>query len=246
MITRIKSIIKRQQFLPGFLGIFVNPSYFNRKYVACAVRKYAPQITGKMLDYGCGSKPYKSMFTNVTQYVGVDIDENPGHDHKNENIDVFYDGMHLPFADNEFDAVLSSQVLEHVPSIHNSLKEIYRVLKPGGQVLLSLPFVYPEHEVPNDYRRLTVYGIKQVMEECGFEITSVEKLGSTFEVMIQLTMLYIYKLCISGLCKGVNLITRTIFLSPFCLIGIVGGRLFRKQQSLYLDICVLAQKPISN
>lgn len=244
MIARIKSAVRHQQFFPGFLGIFVNPCYFNRKYIARAVRKHAPQMTGKLLDYGCGAKPYKSVFVNVTQYVGVDVDNNPGHDHKHEDIDIFYDGVHLPFADNEFDAVLSSQVLEHVPNIHQSISEMHRVLRPGGQALLSLPFVFPEHEVPNDYRRLTVYGIRQVLEECGFEIISVEKLGNTFVALIQLSMLYIDKMLNINKLKwgGVNLAIRVVFLSPFCLVGIAGGWLFRKRQSLYLDICVLAKK----
>jgi hypothetical protein len=86
MIARIKSAIRYQQFFPGFWGIFVNSWYFCRKYVACAVRKHAPLMTGKLLDYGCGSKPYKSMFVNVTQYIGVDIDNNPGHSHKWEHL----------------------------------------------------------------------------------------------------------------------------------------------------------------
>ncbi|MDR1112274.1 MAG: methyltransferase domain-containing protein [Bacteroidales bacterium] len=194
MLAKIKSFIEHQQFFPGFWGIFFNACYFDRKHLLRAVRKHAPQITGKLLDYGCGSKPYKSLFANVTQYVGVDIDNNPGHDHKNEDIDLFYDGVHLPFGNGEFDAVFSSQVLEHVPNIHHSLSEMHRVMKPGGHVLLTLPFVFPEHEVPNDYRRLTVYGIRQALKECGFEIISAEKLGSSFEVLIQLITLQFCKL----------------------------------------------------
>jgi hypothetical protein len=115
MFAKIKSFINKQQFFPGCWGIFVNVCYFDRKYLLRAVTKYAPEMSGKLLDYGCGSKPYKSLFKNVTQYIGVDIDNNPGHDHKNEDVDIFYDGVHLSFTDSEFDAVFSSQVLEHVP-----------------------------------------------------------------------------------------------------------------------------------
>lgn len=213
-----------------------------------AVAEYAPEMTGKLLDYGCGSKPYRSLFKNVTQYVGVDIDNNPGHDHKSEDIDVFYDGVCLPFADSEFDAVFSSQVLEHVPNIYSSLKEIHRVMKPGGKVLLTLPFVFPEHEIPNDYRRLTVYGVQQALKECGFEIASITKLGTSFEVLIQLIILYSSKLLYIKTLRGigVNLIIQAIVLAPLCLAGIIGGWLFRKHQSLYLEICIRAQKPFFN
>jgi SAM-dependent methyltransferase len=244
MLLKIKSFILYRQFSPDFCAIFINHLYFCRKYLARAIRKYAPQMTGKLLDYGCGSKPYKDLFAGITQYIGVDIDDNSGHDHKNEDIDVFYDGVRLPFANGEFDSVFSSEVLEHVPNIHNSLKEIYRVLKPDGQILLTLPFVFPEHEVPNDYRRLTVYGVEQVLKECGFEIISVEKLGSSFEVLVQLIMLYAHKYMYINRLRWVGIILQSIFLSPLCIMGVIGGFLFRKHQSIYFDICVFAQKAI--
>jgi hypothetical protein len=117
-------------------------------------------------------------------------------------------------------------------------------MKPDGQLLLTLPFAFPEHEMPNDYRRLTVIGIQQVLKECGFEIISIEKLGTSFETLIQLIMIYLSRLLyIKKLYSmRINFIIQAIFLAPLCLIGIVGGKLFRKHQSLYLDICVLAKK----
>ena len=70
-----------------------------------------------MMDFGCGSKPYKSLF-NVNEYVGVDY-HGQGHSHVNEQIDVFYDGVLLPFPDNYFDSVFSTEVFEHVFNLEN-------------------------------------------------------------------------------------------------------------------------------
>ena len=69
--------------------------YILRKKLLLAINKYSHFMQGKMMDFGCGSKPYKSLF-NVNEYVGVDF-QGQGHSHENEQIDVFYDGVLLPF-----------------------------------------------------------------------------------------------------------------------------------------------------
>jgi SAM-dependent methyltransferase len=210
-----------------------------------AVQKYAPQMSGKILDFGCGSKPYEALFTNVSQYIGVDIDNNPGHNHDvlESKIDVFYDGVTLPFVDGEFDGVFSTQVLEHVPNIHRSLAEMNRVMKPGGALLLTLPFCWTEHEVPNDYRRLTVYGIKQVLNECGFETLQIEKLGKFVEVIALLKILYLMDaLCVVKKSWGIwNIFIRVCVASYFNVKALIVGRC-SKNQNLYTDMAVFAKK----
>ena len=61
-------------------------------------------MQGKVLDFGCGKKPYQSLFTNAEEYIGVDY-EGEGHSHQNETIDVFYDGKKIPFENNTFDNI---------------------------------------------------------------------------------------------------------------------------------------------
>src|SRR6476646_7017983 len=108
------------------------------------IKVLAPRLTGKMMDFGCGQKPYRSLFS-VDDYVGVDF-ENPGHPHLNESIDVFYDGKTLPFLDGQFDSIFSSEVFEHVFNIDDILKELNRVLKINGLILITCPFAFCEHE----------------------------------------------------------------------------------------------------
>ncbi|MBK8311763.1 MAG: class I SAM-dependent methyltransferase [Chitinophagaceae bacterium] len=109
---------------------------------------------------GCGSKPYKSLF-NVNEYVGVDY-HGQGHSHENEQIDVFYDGVLLPFPDNYFDSVFSTEVFEHVFNLEEMILEIKRVMKPGAKILVTCPFAIPEHEQPNDYARYSSFGLKHL------------------------------------------------------------------------------------
>jgi len=122
------------------------PNYLIRKRLLQAISGLSHQLNGRMMDFGCGSKPYKSLFS-VSEYIGVDF-ENPGHPHLNESIDVFYDGITLPFSDYYFDGVFASEVFEHIFNLPDILNELNRVTKTGGLLLITCPFAFCEHEVP--------------------------------------------------------------------------------------------------
>jgi SAM-dependent methyltransferase len=169
--------------------IFWHPFYFIRKGLYKSIKKKATQINGNLLDFGCGNKPYKDLFSNATTYTGVDI-EVSGHSHKNEQIDVFYNGKTLPFPNNSFYSIFSSEVVEHVFNIEEILEELHRVLKPGGKLLFTCPFVWPEHEIPYDFARYSSYGIKTLVERKGFTILQQEKTGHFVEVVIQQIVFY--------------------------------------------------------
>jgi ubiquinone/menaquinone biosynthesis C-methylase UbiE len=77
----------------------------------------------------------------------------------NEQIDVFYDGRKIPFEDEYFDAVFSTEVFEHIFNLEEILKEINRVMKVSGKILITCPFAICEHEVPNDFARYSSYAI---------------------------------------------------------------------------------------
>jgi hypothetical protein len=109
MYKFLSELVIKERFFPSYISVFINYNYFIRKSLLKTIVKYSDKITGKILDFGCGSKPYKSLFHNVIQYIGVDI-ENQSHDHTAEDIDVYYDGVTLPFTNAEFNAVLTSIV----------------------------------------------------------------------------------------------------------------------------------------
>ena len=118
-----------------------NPFYFIRRDLLGKISQNAPELTGKLLDFGCGSKPYQSLFINASEYIGLDY-EGEGHSHKDEQVDVLYDGRHIPFPDNSFDSVFSSEVMEHLFNPDEMLPEINRVMKPGAKILITCPFVW--------------------------------------------------------------------------------------------------------
>jgi ubiquinone/menaquinone biosynthesis C-methylase UbiE len=119
------------------------------------------------LDFGCGCKPYESLFSNASQYTGLDF-ESEGHPYANEKIDLFYDGKSIPFKNAHFDAVFSSEVFEHVFNLEEIIPELNRVMKKGGKILVTCPFVWNEHEVPIDYARYTLFALNHLFEKKRF------------------------------------------------------------------------------
>jgi SAM-dependent methyltransferase len=174
---------------PHFNPSFSSPFYFMRSAVLAGVRENAAAMHGTMMDFGCGSKPYQALFS-VEKYIGVDY-ESAGHSHENEQIDVFYDGKTLPFPDNHFDSILCSEVFEHLFDLELLLRELNRVLKPSGKMLVTCPFVWNEHEVPIDYARYTQYALKSLFEKSNFTVLKQERKGNFVEVMTQIRSLYL-------------------------------------------------------
>lgn len=162
--------------------------YITRNLLISNLKKHFNVLYGRMLDFGCGSKPYKTLI-NVDEYIGVDF-QGEGHSHENEQIDVFYDGLTLPLEDNSFDSVLSTEVFEHVFNLEDMISELHRVMKPGGTILITMPFLIAEHEAPNDCSRYTSFGLKSLLERKGFEITYYEKLGTSVQTQAQIRMSY--------------------------------------------------------
>ena len=194
------------------------------------------------MDLGCGSKPYQSLFT-YQEYIGVDF-ENPGHPHLDEQIDVFYDGKHLPFDNNSFDVVFCSEVFEHVFNLPELLKEIKRVLQPGGKLIFTCPFAFPEHEQPNDFARYTSFAIKEMMTGNNFTIVEYIKSGNTIEAIGQLRAIYTHLHIVSKF-KNIPVIRQLLRVAIFTYLNcctILKSWLLPSSNDLYMNNIVVAAK----
>ncbi len=138
-----------------------------------------------MPDFGCGSKPYLKEFTHCDSYIGVDL-EVSGHNHEKSQVDIYYDGEKLPWPNDTFNSIISFEVLEHLPYPAKSIIEIARVLKPNGTLLVTVPFLYGEHEIPFDFQRWTSFGITKFFEDLGFIDIQIIKINQTPAFAIQL------------------------------------------------------------
>jgi SAM-dependent methyltransferase len=142
------------------------------------VRRFAPLYRGRLLDVGCGSKPYlDDIGPLVDEYVGL---EHPETMHDRDRVDVWGDATALPFEDDSFDTVVSFHVLEHVDDPWAAVREIHRVLRPGGHVVLGLPFMWGLHEAPRDFYRFTEFGLRHVLRTAGFDPVHVEPVCGFF------------------------------------------------------------------
>src|SRR4030095_728799 len=218
------------------------PAYLSRNRLLRCIVAHAPELTGLLMDFGCGSKPYRSLFT-VDGYIGVDF-ENPGHPHLNEQVDVFYDGKKIPFQSGYFDAVFSSEVFEHIFNLDEVLKEINRVMKPSGKILINCPFSICEHEVPNDFARYSSYAMKYIFEKNGFEIINQEKTGNNVEAIFQLWIMYIHQ-HITPFFRKIPVIRsafRFITYTSLNILAILLSRLLPDKKDLYLNNVLLAKK----
>jgi SAM-dependent methyltransferase len=237
MIKAIENIVVKEQFEPTFIGIFLNPFFIARRGLLKSIKELGKEITGKTLDVGCGTKPYKKFF-NSLEYIGLEIETTMNRSIK--QADYFYDSKKFPFGAAEFDSIVTNQVLEHVFNPDEFLSEINRVLKINGKLLITVPFVWDEHEQPYDYARYSSFGLKSLLEKHGFEIIKHHKSVNDFGAVIQLMNAYIYKMT-----HRYTIIRQIIKLTICALInmlGIIISSVLPKNDDLYLDNIILAHK----
>jgi SAM-dependent methyltransferase len=130
-------------------------------------RDLDPVAAGRVLDYGCADQPYRSFFPGA-EYLAADLPGNPL-----ASIEIRPDGT-VPIEDASVDAVLSTQVLEHVEDPALYLAECFRVLRPGGRMLLSTHGIMVWHPDPVDLWRWTGEGLRRVVEDAGFRVDRFE------------------------------------------------------------------------
>lgn len=234
----LKNLYRLQGFYPSWIGLFVNPFYFARKGLREAIGVLSDQMTGRLLDVGCGSKPYQLLFPEV-EYIGLDIDSDIAR--KRGVADYFYDGSVFPFEAGSFESVLCNQVLEHVFNPDEFLLEINRVLKHGGRLLLTVPFVWDEHEQPFDYARYSTFGLRALLEKSGFKIIEHKKLGANATVLFQLGNAYLFKIT-QHWPKIPQLVFTVTIVASVNICGIIAEKLLPKNPDLFLDHVVLAEK----
>jgi SAM-dependent methyltransferase len=237
ILRQLKILYNEQQFHPGPFAVIINPFYFARKQLRDSVALYAPTLQNRLLDVGCGSQPYRRYFHHVN-YVGLDIDTPLNR--TAAVADYFYNGEIFPFDDNSFDSVLCNQVLEHVFNPERFLSEIHRVLKPGGYLLLTVPFVWDEHEQPYDCARYTTFGLKSLMESKGLRWLKHDKLGNDATILFQMLNTYLFKIA-RVLPKWPFLLFSCTIMAMINCIGLIVIRFLPKNDDLYLDHVVLAE-----
>lgn len=136
------------------------------------LEKYAQYLSGTLVDLGCGEAPFKSFFLQYADtYIGVDW-SSTSHDSQADVISDLNKEILLKSA--YADSLISISVMEHLYNPQTFLSEAFRILKPGGNFVLQVPWQWHLHEEPHDYFRYTPHGLKFLFEQAGFENIEIE------------------------------------------------------------------------
>jgi SAM-dependent methyltransferase len=238
LIKILKNYIADKEFNPGVMGIFFNPFYFARKGLLDGICECNKGVNGKLLDVGCGNKPYRKYF-HVDEYVGLEIDT-PGN-RVLKKADYYYDGLIFPFNDDSFNAVFSSQVFEHVFNPDVFFKEVNRVIINNGFLIITVPFFWDEHEEPFDFARYSSFGLRYFLENNNFKVLKHIKSNNDFGVIVQMLNVYLYRTLIPKQ-KYLKFLVSIAIFSPINIFGVIIRAIMPKNNNMYVDNIILAQK----
>jgi len=134
---------------------------------------------GDLIDLGCGDMPYRSaLISQVITYDGLDLFPRSDQVRYTSNLESM-----VVISDQTYDTALMIEVLEHVPHPWLALTETWRILKPGGTLIISVPHLSRLHDEPHDYYRYTRHGLRQLLEDSGFEVIELVKKGGIFSFL---------------------------------------------------------------
>ncbi len=161
-------------------------------------QQYLPKYsTGKLADLGCGNVPFYMAYKDlISENICADW---PNSAHKNQYLDLECDlNEPLPFFNNEFDTIIISEVLEHISNPELIWAEMARIIKPGGRIILSVPFFYKIHEAPFDFYRYTEFALKNFAEKNKLTVLELKSFGGLPEVFTDILAKIVMKLPLIG------------------------------------------------
>lgn len=164
--------------------------FLARTAILSALKETLTHFSGTLLDVGCGYMPYKSLVlqspSSVTNYIGLDLEDNIY-----QKPDLIWDGKTIPLEDCSVNCAIATEVFEHCPEPEIVMKEIWRVLKPGGILFLTVPFLWNFHVVPYDEYRYTPFSLKRHLNNSGFTSIKLQALGGWDSALAQILGLWV-------------------------------------------------------
>lgn len=147
-------------------------------------RRVPPELlacAGRVADVGSADRWLQERLARGASYVAIDLPAADGGAYAMPP-DVHGSAEALPFASESFDALACFEVLEHVDDPLTAMAEAMRVLRPGGLYVVSVPFIYPLHDRPRDFRRYTPFGLRRSLSEAGFQVVAIRPMLDSIEV----------------------------------------------------------------
>jgi SAM-dependent methyltransferase len=170
--------------------------FAHRRAILGALRSQLRHFNGTVLDIACGFMPYKTLLlappSRAERYIGLDLRGGVY-----GKPDLEWDGCTIPLGDASIDGALATEVFEHCPDPDAVMREAYRVLKPGALLFLSVPFLWPLHEVPHDEYRYTPFALERHLRDAGFQHITLQALGGWDACLAQMIGLWVRRRAMS-------------------------------------------------
>lgn len=179
----------RDEFINVKCSPFILDIYVIRRAIFGALMKYRHHYVGTLLDIGCGHMPYREILlakpSRVSKYIGLDLVDNIY-----QKPDLEWNGQQIPLDDDSVDCALATEVFEHCPEPEVVMREALRVLKTGGTLFFTVPFLWPLHCVPHDEYRYTPFSLERHLRAAGFSQIEIRALGGWEASLAQLISLW--------------------------------------------------------
>ena len=180
--TSLKELYKLNKFRPQSFKDVGDFGFITVNLIERSIVMLSDELSGLLLDVGCGEQPYLCYFNHLENKLACDYDANRG------KVDFSCAADEIPLSDKTLDSILCTEVLEHVKDPLAVWNEFYRILKPGGRVLLTTPTYWPTHEVPHDYFRYPEYGLRRLVSDSGFDLLAIVPRGGAWAMLGQVSL----------------------------------------------------------
>lgn len=204
-------------------------------FIQCKVYEKAikDHARGLLLDLGCGKVPlYEIYRCYVTDNICIDWTNTSHTLHLDYKFDL---NNEIPLESSIFDTILITDVLEHLHAPEILFREMSRLLRPNGKLILGVPFIYRIHDEPYDYYRFTEFSLRMFCKRNGMKIISLEPYGGATEIILDIVA---KEIAFSKILSEIHL-----FLSKLCINFNVAMKLSNKTSRKFpLGYYLIAQK----
>ncbi len=188
-----------------------------------SIKKCSKCMRGKVLDVGCGDSPYKHLIGQEGEYTGIDIEDQKTFGYANERA-VRFEGDEMPIQSHSIDFIICTEVLEHIRKPEKLISEINRVLKKGGNGIITVPWSARYHYIPDDYYRFTKSKLEEMFID--FSVRKIECRGTDVTAICSKIIVACVRTMLPNSAARALILPFTIaLLAPLLCLAVVLGHL---------------------